>query len=99
MHPGSRRSKGDRTSRRRPSARYELTINVSDNALLACVGGDFSGGSRPSGKEGGGHPDPEISGGGAVSPKKFFPPSGPQFSLEITGVPPDPSPGSATRFC
>ena len=73
MHPGSRRSKGDRTSRRRPSARYELTINVSDNALLACVGGDFSGGSRPSGKRGrggGGHPDPEIRGGSLL--KNFF---------------------------
>ena len=72
MHPGSRRSKGDRTSRRRPSARYELTINVSDNELLACVGGDFSGGSRPSGKGGGGgHPDPEIRGGGSLLKNSF----------------------------
>ena len=33
---------------------------------------------------GGGHPDPEIKGGGGDrSPKKFFPPFGRQFGLNI----------------
>ena len=31
----------------------------------------------------GGHPDPEIRGGGGF--KKFFPPLGPQFGLKIRG--------------
>ena len=44
----------------------------------------FSGGSRPSGKGGSGHPDPEIRGGGQ-SPKNFFPLFEPQFGLKIKG--------------
>ena len=78
MHPGSRRSKGDRTSRRRPSARYELTIDVSDNALLACGGWSY--------------PDLEISGrgGGGSLQTNAFRPSESQFGLKIRGGQPAP---------
>ena len=45
-------------------------------------------------REGGGHPDTEIRGGGATGLKNFFfQPFGPQFGLNIT---PAPSPGSTT---
>ena len=49
-------------------------------------------------REGGGHPDTEIRGGGRlVSKIFFFQPFGPQFGLNITGAgPPAPSPGSTT---
>ena len=47
---------------------------------------------------GGGHPDPEIRGGGQ-SQKFFFRPFGPHFGLKIRGAgSPGPSPGSATAF-
>ena len=55
-----------------------------------------SGGSRPSGKAGGGeggHPDPEISGGDSLQ-KHFFQPLWPQFGLKIRGG--AGPPGSAT---
>ena len=43
-------------------------------------------------REGGGHPDTEIRGGGATGLKNFFfQPFGPQFGLNITGGGP-PSP-------
>ena len=47
---------------------------------------------------GGGHPDPEISGGGLQ--KDFFLPFGPQFGLKIRGAPSPPgtSPRSATAI-
>ena len=47
---------------------------------------------------GGGHPDPGIGGGGAVS-KKNFRPFGPQFGLKIKGSPSPPGsfPGSVTE--
>ena len=51
-----------------------------------------SGGSRPSDKGvgEGGHPDPEIWGGGSLK-KSFFRSFGPQFGLKIRGAgPPDP---------
>ena len=57
----------------------------------------LSGGSRPSYKEGGGHPDPEIRGGGLVSKKKEF--AAPRASVwsRHRGVGPLGSfPGSAT---
>ena len=43
---------------------------------------------------GGGHPDPEIRGGGGLK-KNFFWPFGPQFGLKNKGGP-GPSPGSHT---
>ena len=51
---------------------------------------NYSGGSRPSDKagggggEGGGQPDPEISGGPGLQ-KKFFLLFGPHFGLKIRG--------------
>ena len=47
----------------------------------------YSGGSRPSdnGGEGGGHPDPELSGGRGGLQNIFFRPVGPQFRQEIRG--------------
>ena len=45
------------------------------------------------------HPDPEITGVGAVSKKKMFQPFGPQFGLTIRGEGwggSGPSPGSIT---
>ena len=60
------------------------SLVVGSNAI-ECVStykilGIFSGGSRPSDKRGGGggHPDPEIWGGGQ-SQKFFFSPFGAQF--------------------
>ena len=47
----------------------------------------------------GGHPDPEIGGGGGGrSPKNIFVPFGPQFGLKYKGAagPPSSSPGSVT---
>ena len=44
--------------------------------------------SRPSDRvNGGGHPDPKISGGvgGVLYPKKFFRPLRPQFGLKLMG--------------
>ena len=47
--------------------------------------------------EGGGHPDPEIKGGGGSRPqKKVFWPLGPQFGLTIREKGGCPSPGSTT---
>ena len=53
----------------------------------------FSGGSRPSNKEGGGgngepdHPDPDIKwGGGGSLQKIFFRPFGPEIGLKIRGA-------------
>ena len=48
----------------------------------------------------GGHPDPEIKGGG-WSQKNLFRPFGPQFGLKIRGAagPPGTSPGSAIGHC
>ena len=45
-------------------------------------------------REGPGHPDPEIRGGGGQSPQKIFWPFGPQFSPTIRGGtrPPPPAP-------
>ena len=42
-----------------------------------------------------GHPDAEITGRPVPPPKKFFPPFGPHFGLNIRGAPgpPGPSPG------
>ena len=64
-----------------------------------------SGRCRPSDKGegwGGGHPDPEMWGGGGRSQqKKIFRPSGPQLGLTIRGGgpgSPGPSPGSATAL-
>ena len=55
---------------------------------------NHSGGSRASDKGGGGgHPDPEISGGGGRSPKIFFRPFGRHFGRKIReggGLPLDP---------
>ena len=79
------------------------SLVVGSNAI-ECVStykilGIFSGGSRPSDKEGGrGHPDPEIRVGQSQK-NFFFRPLG--LSLVVwsknTGWgPPDPSPGSAT---
>ena len=52
-------------------------------------------------RRGGGHPDPEIRGGGGREPglQNFFRPFGLRFGLKIRGepAPPGPSPGSATR--
>ena len=52
----------------------------------------YSGGSRPSDKEGGGgHPDPEVRGRGLQ--KHFFRPFGPHFGLQIReDGPPGPLP-------
>ena len=48
----------------------------------------YSGGSRPSdnGGEGGGHPDPELSGGRGGLQNIFFRPFGPQFRQKIRGM-------------
>ena len=52
----------------------------------------FSGGSRPSNKEGGGgdgepdHPDPDIKWGGGSLQKNFFRPFGPEIGLKIRGA-------------
>ena len=61
----------------------------------------ISGGSRPWDKGGGGHPDPEIRGGGrgrASSPKKNFSALRASFWSKNKGGqgPPGPFPGSAT---
>ena len=46
-------------------------------------------------------PDPHLEikggGGGGLPQLKFFPPFGPQFSLQIRRDSPGPSPGSATE--
>ena len=65
--------------------------------LEGCQQNVYSGESRPSDKRGGGgHPDPEIRGGGR-SQKNFFRPLGPQFGLKIrVGGGIHSSPGSAT---
>ena len=49
----------------------------------------------------GGHPDPEIRGGGGGLKKNLFRPFGPQFGLKIRGAggPPGTSPGSAIGHC
>ena len=46
-------------------------------------------------ERGGGHPDPEIRGGGGLK-KEFFRPFRPHFSLTIRGA--GLSPGSATLY-
>ena len=50
------------------------------------------------GGRGGGHPDPDIRGGGGWPQKNFFWPFGPHFGLKIRGGqgPPSPFPGSAS---
>ena len=52
------------------------------------------------GKGGGGHPDPEIRGGGGSFLKNVFRPFGPQFGPKIRGGPgpPGPFPGSASEI-
>ena len=59
---------------------------------------DVSGGYKPSDKGVGGHPDPEIRGGGLQ--KNCFRPFGSHFGRKIRGGGgaglPGPSPGSAT---
>ena len=74
---------------------------LKSSALKSCCGHlrrwSFTSGSNckvRGGGEGRGHPDPEKR--GAVSQKNFFWPCEPQFGLKIGGVPPGPSPGSAT---
>ena len=59
---------------------------------------DTSGGSRPSDKRGGGHPDPEIRGGPAS--KKMLSALRASFSSKNKGGPSPlgPSPGSATAY-
>ena len=60
-------------ARRSPALRASVREDNFTTADGAVING---GGSIPSDKAGGGHPDPEIGGGGAVSKKFFFGPSG-----------------------
>ena len=68
----------------------EDNFTTADGAVIN------GGGSRPSDKTGGGHPDPEIGGeggGGGRSEKTFFRPFGPHFGIKIWGgTPPGPLP-------
>ena len=81
-------------------------MNRKKNSKLSCVKNNLSGFVTQArdpvadpdlqirGKGGGGgHPDPEIRGGGAVFRKNVFQPFGSQFGPKITGPgPPGPLP-------
>ena len=73
---------------------FLISLKRSIHSLTSAYSSNWkviSGGSRPSDKGwrggGGGHPDPEISGG-----KIFFRPIGPQFGLKLRGGPRHPGP-------
>ena len=74
-------------------------MHFTFQASIACVDSDRS---RPSDRGGGGgHPDPEIRGVGAVLKKKNFWPFRPQFGPKVTGgagLPRAPPFGSATGW-
>ena len=73
--------------------RQQFSLKKQNNSFARS-----SGGSETFRKGGGGHPDPEIRGGGPQK-KKLFRPFWPHFRLKIRrGGPPDPSPGSATAW-
>lgn len=65
------------------SSRFLITVADPDHQIRGRGWGE------------GGHPDPEISGGGGRSPKNFFRPFGRHFGRKIRGG--RPSPGSAAE--
>ena len=78
-----------------------LVILIAILNYLLTMTGYWSGGSRPSDKEGGGSSRPWDKRGGGRSQILIFRLFGPQLGLKIKEgpAPPGPSPGSATVLC